>query len=165
MGINGTADFDFRKLFREYGKVGRRGKNLRPAFAKLAPFMTADQKQNFKRQEGPDGPWPPKAASTRGRQLKRASASARRKGRKPPKRGSKKLLGKLSTAFTVSFDRRELRAESKVPWSGVHQEGATVGRGSKIPARVHHWMSNEFLAIAEKQITDHVFGKFGRPAR
>ncbi len=162
MTLRATADLDLRKLFREYDKMGKRGKNLRPAFRVLVPFMKADQIENFKRQEGPTGKWPPKAASTRAKALGKARSSAKSKGRRPPKRGSRKLLGKLSKSFVVFFDRDGLIAESKVPWSDVHQKGGTVGRGSKIPARVHHWMSVDFLLIAKREIERHVFGKFGR---
>lgn len=143
MGLEATVDFDFRKLFREYEQVGRRGSNLVPVFRRLKPLMIADQKENFKRQQGPAGRWDRKAASTRAR------------------RGGRKLLGKLSTAFDVTFDRTEIRAQSKVPWSGVHQEGGKVGNNATVPARVHHWMSIEFLRFAEREIGKHVFGKFG----
>lgn len=55
------------------------------------------------------------------------------------------LLGKLRKSIErrVDVGQGEAIAESRVPWSGVHNKGGAAGHGAKIPARV-------FLTIDER---------------
>lgn len=144
MGMDIRLDLDLRELDKEFRKFNRRSRNLRPAFAKLAPFMEADQREHARLKEGPDGAWEDRAGSTKARHGRRS-----------------RILGRVASSFSVEFDRRELVSQSNVPFSLVHQKGGRVGNGAVLPSRVHRWMSNQFLNIAGPMIARHVFK--GRP--
>ena len=65
------------------------------------------------------------------------------------------MLGKLPTAFKVHVDSKSLRLESRVAWSGAHQDGASdAGRAPSIPRRTFFWLSSdvmrEFVDLIEK---------------
>ena len=154
-GMEATLDVDLRDVIDGFNDINRASRNLRPAFRKLSPIMRKDQTEHFRLRVGPDGAWPKKAASTRARN------KFLRKGRKP----SPSLLGKMRTAFSVDFTRSELTTLSKVDWSLAHQDGLVVGRGVKMPKRTHHYMSAEFLVIADREIEEHVFGPWEKGAR
>ena len=61
--------------------------------------------------------------------------------------------------------RTSLRGESRVPWSGIHQDGGTAGRGSRIPARPFLWMSEEFLRLATDRIGNRLVVAYGKDGR
>ena len=69
------------------------------------------------------------------------TAAQRRSG----KRASDKhrLLGKLASTLRASVKQNHLKVDSKVAWAGVHNEGGTAGRGSKIPARPFLFLEDE----------------------
>jgi hypothetical protein len=48
---------------------------------------------------------------------------------------AERLLGKVPQSIFSTIARGLLTIESKIPWAGVHNEGATVGRGAEVPAR------------------------------
>lgn len=154
-GMEARADLDLRDVFDGFRDINRAARNLRPVFRTLAPIMKKDQQEHFRLKVGPDGAWPKKAASTRARN------KFLRKGRKP----RAALLGIMRTAFSVEFSRSELTAISKIPFSGAHQDGARVGRGVNLPKRTHHYMSSDFLVVADRQISQHVFGAWERGAK
>lgn len=134
------------------------GRNLRPVWSKLKPVMIKDQKEHFRLRLGPDGIWPPRAETTGKRQLRSSRRRAIKKGRKPPKNASRRVLGgKMATAFGVAFNRDALAAKSKIPWSGSHQEGDQIGRGRwDLPKRTHLYLSDKFLALVEERIEQHL---------
>ena len=109
--------------------------DLRPAWKESRKPLRADQREHQKRQEGPDGTWAPRAASTKARY-------AQRKKRRTPK-----LLGRLPTATTTSIARSNMVLRSVVKWSGVHKSGGTAGHGAKIPARDFLYASDKVLAV------------------
>lgn len=111
----------FAEAHRELRAVGR----------DLVKPMRADQRAHAKAQEGPEAKWPPRASST--------VAKMRAQGRR------RRPLGRLSTAVTYRATSHAVIAESRAKWSGVHQDGGTVGRGSKIPARPFLWISDRLI--------------------
>lgn len=108
--------------------------DLRPAWREVRKPFRADLADHRKRREGPDGPWAPRASSTK----------TRTSGRKRARR----LLGRLPTAIVVKTDRGKLTATSRVRWSAIHQDGGRAGHGARIPARTFLWASERFLELA-----------------
>ena len=46
-----------------------------------------------------------------------------------------KLLGSVARQIVWSVQGNEVKTMSKVPWSGVHNEGGSVGNGASVPRR------------------------------
>ena len=88
------VEIDLREVDSAFRAMASAGKNLRPVFAKLKPLMFADQVDHHKKQEGPDGKWPPRADATRA------------KKRRGKLRTTKRALGnQMRTAFNSVFSR------------------------------------------------------------
>ncbi|MEM9487699.1 MAG: phage virion morphogenesis protein, partial [Myxococcota bacterium] len=121
-------------VMRALRQLERRARDLRPALRDTrSPFRT-EQRRHFRDEQGPDGPWPRRAAASESRVLGKACSAAKKKGRKRRPRRAPKMLGKLRQ-FKVRVRRRTIVAESPIKWSGVHQRGGRVGRGAMVPAR------------------------------
>lgn len=145
--MNLEATVSIRDVERALDRVGRFGKDLTGIHKALRPTLMRDQKRHRQQQTGPDGQWRPLSPFT----IERNKARARAKG----KRRSRKVLGKLPTAFKVFVDSKSLRLESRVSWSLAHQEGTTsAGRAPEIPKREFFWLSTEamrdFVALIEE---------------
>ncbi len=127
----------------------KRAHALGPAFRELKIPFKADQKDHGRRKSGPFGAWARRAPST----LAAYRASGKRRLPRP--------LGKLLSAITYAATTTGVSAESKVGWSDVHQDGGTVGRGSKIPARPFLWISRRLLDVAEDVFNRVMLTAFG----
>lgn len=146
-----------------------RGSRLHEVFKALRPELRDELKRRAKEESGPEGSWAPRAAATRQRLAERGATKTttrtqrRKKGFSGPLRQTtttKQLantLGRLPGSVTTRVTPRSLIAESKVPWAGIHNEGGTAGRGSRIPARPFVFMSEEFLRQAQRDLADFVF--------
>ncbi len=143
----------------------KRRKQLTRVFRKLRVPLRQDLAEYAKNQSSPEGSWPRRAPATERRVKERASTHTFTKKHKKPKIGPRRvetssrqmtdLLGKLPV--TVSTRTRggtaaSLIAESKVPWSAIHNEGGVAGRGSQIPARPFVFFSPPFMNTAVKAI-------------
>jgi len=134
-----TTKIDFSDVDRGFRALVREG-HSRGALRALVRPMRADQKAHHKEQRGPESAWAPRARAT---VLKARKGKGLRRGR------PKKLLGSLpNRTLVVTVKNGDVVAYSKVPWSGIHQEGGTAGRGAKIPARPFLWLSEDFFAEA-----------------
>jgi hypothetical protein len=143
-----TFDVDIEDVLDGLTSVAARVKDLRPVFVKLVPVAKRDLRASGRLREGAAKKWPPHAAST----LRKRRQSRRRRRR------VRQMMGQLTgTAVTVTARHDRLREESRVDWSGAHQDGATVGRGAKLPAREHVYFSEQFLELATKRLVDHVW--------
>lgn len=68
---------------------------------------------------------------------------------KSEQKGSK-ILGRLSSSIEAEVTSDTLRVYSRVPWSGVHNEGGTAGHGAKIPKRTFlEWTPERVVKIAK----------------
>lgn len=123
----------------------RRSKQLGPTFQSLKAPMRDDQKEHAKQKVGPDSSWPPRLPST--------IASHKKLPRK--------LLGRLPTAVSYKATGYSVTAESLVKWSLAHQEGGTVGRGARLPARPFLWISDKLLEVAAEALTKALAAAFG----
>ncbi|MDQ3295077.1 MAG: phage virion morphogenesis protein [Myxococcota bacterium] len=144
------ATFDTSSLDQALMSMSRRGKMLGQVFRDLKKPMRLDQREHAKDRSGPLGSWAARAPTT----LAKLRSGGRRLRKRP--------LGRLTTAVTYRATRTGLMAESRVAWSGVHQEGGRVGRGSVIPARPFLWISDELLRKAEDAVTSAILLAFGR---
>lgn len=154
-------NLDLDDVFEGLSAMSAAGKDMRPVFRKLVPIAEQDQKETKRKQEDESGRrWDRVARSTREKRLNKSRSRARRRGRKAPKRGGTRLLGKLPTEVRIEFTSTTMLRESRIPWSNVHQEGGTVGRGSKIPARPHVYFSEPFLDRAAEEMRCHLIEAF-----
>lgn len=149
-----TARLDTRSLKRGLRELGTQAERARPFFEALKAPLRQDQREHRRAQEGPKGTWPKRARTTSG---KRGSPSHNKK-----RRQRRRLLGKLPTAVRYRSDADEVSATSRVPWSGVHQDGGRVGRGAEVPARPFLWLSRGFLRDAGEALLDYVARNWGR---
>lgn len=77
-----------------------------------------------------------KAITRLRKQLARYQTTGKRVGGNRRKIQKHKLLGKLAQAFTFDlFDGNKVVISNHVPWSGVHNQGGTVGNNATLPAR------------------------------
>lgn len=146
-----TVDIDLSKVFAGYKQAERRSFDLTPVFRRLIPIAKRDIRKSAVLREGPDSKWP---------KLAKGTLKSRRKARKRGKRPAKGVLGKLSRAVRVTAGRDFLRETSLIPWSGVHQDGAKVGRGATVPQRTFLYFSNQFLDLTTEAIQTHVWSKY-----
>lgn len=137
------VEIDLRDVERGIAAMLRRGRQLGPVFRKLRQPMRQDLRQHAKDKEGPDGDWPALAMST----------VLARRGRR---RRSRRLLGRLPQAVKMFVSTDSVAAVSRVPWSGVHQDGGKVGRGATIPKREFMWLSPNFLEKATDEIAESI---------
>lgn len=165
-----SARLDVSDVERSFGNMQDAAKKLRPAWASLRRPMRDDQTDHARKQAGPEGKWPRNSAKTieRARQMRRGRRKAMKAAKTKAKFSNKtkrqfrasRLLGSLPnrTVKVFQLGGDGLVGESKVKWSGAQQDGARVGRGSRIPARPFLWFSDAFLAQAEQVIADHIVG-------
>jgi hypothetical protein len=109
---------------------------VREVFKELRKPALIDQRQHDQAARGPDGRWPPLAASTLARRARMTKTKSGRK-RKP-----NKLLGRLPKAMQSIVNTRSLIVRSRVKWSLAHQRGARVGNGAILPRRQFMWISD-----------------------
>lgn len=150
-------------------------KQLSPAWASLRRPMRDDQTDHAKKQAGPDGKWPKRSAKTeeRARQFKRGGRKKMKAAKTKAKFTNKtkrqfragRLMGSLPnrTVKVQQLGKDGLMAASRVPWSGVHQDGGRVGRGSRVPARRFLWLSDGFKAKVTETIERHLVEAFDAP--
>jgi phage gpG-like protein len=138
--VEPTFELDLEDVLRGYDAMRGAGADLSAAWRDLAPLAEHDQDAIAAAKEGTAGPWP-----------KRARGARRR---------ARKLLGRLPTSVHVKYDKHRFRKESKIPWSGAHQDGSTVGRGATLPQREHVYFTEEFLAAAIARIEQHLAEAF-----
>lgn len=161
--------FDDRKVRRGLRKMADQRKRLSKVFRQLRPVLREDLLQHAEAEESPSGKkWKPRAESTVARVEKRASTHTRvvRERRKRKMHGpqretrvSKKMtsvLGTLPLSVSTKTRGHSLTAKSRVEWSGVHNEGGTVGRGARLPEREFVAFSPSFLGTAEEELIDFV---------
>lgn len=140
-----TADLDMRAVDRSIDSALARGRNLAPIYRDLRGPLKVDQQDHARATEGPESKWPARAAST--------LAKLRSNGRR-----ARRPMGRLLTAVTYRSSGIGVVAESRIPWSGgAISTGGKVGRGSKLPARVWLWASDQLQRFAGELIMDFVF--------
>ena len=124
-------DVDLRDVFDGFQDVRqllkRHGRDVFTEAKRAIKADMRDQKRN--RRSATGVPWAPRAASSRER--------AQRGGKKRRKSASTGLLGKIPTAWSSRVDEGGLEMRNRVSFAAAHHEGATVGRGAKLPARPH----------------------------
>lgn len=110
--------------------------------------MRLDQRDHAAKAEGPESKWAPR---------KRLGT----KGKKAQRRNRRKLLGKLPRATIVFSRGGVVTAQSRAKFSAAHQDGATVGRGAKLPARPFLWISDGLETTAAVELQDAVLKAWG----
>lgn len=143
-----SATLDIGDVEEGLNAMERRARSLGPAFQELKKPLRLDQRDHSKKRQGPSAMWAPRTAST----MERARHGGRRM-RKP--------LGRLSGAVSYSADATGVRGVSRVLWSGVHQDGGTVGHRSRLPARPFLWISDAMLGIAENALGSALIRAYG----
>jgi phage gpG-like protein len=147
-GLFVSAMLDIGDVEEGLAAMERRARTLAPAFAALKKPLRLDQRDHSKKRLGPSAMWAPRAPST----IERARHGGRHL-RKP--------LGRLTGAVSYTADATAVRGTSRVLWSGVHQDGGTVGRGSRIPSRPFLWISDDMLHIAENTLGGALIRAYG----
>lgn len=156
--IDVDAKVDLRKVQNALRRLQLAGKDLRPVFAASRKNVRVDQRDHAKGEHGPDGKWPALARSTLAKKT-RQGKGRRHKGKKKRKRRVfPKMLGRLPRSFDIRFDRQRLVAKSRAKWSGAHQSGAIVGRGSRLPERSFLWASTSLLREIATRALDYLKG-------
>jgi hypothetical protein len=142
------AVLDLGDVERGLEAMQRRAHQLGPAFQRLKKPLRLDQRDHAKKRQGPDALWAPRAASTAARLLTG--------GHRP-----KKLLGRLPTAVSYTANATGVAGVSRALWSAAQQDGATVGRGSRLSARPFLWISDDMLGKAEDVIGGALVRAYG----
>lgn len=114
------------------------------AFAALKEPLKVDQREHAKSQEGPEGAWAARSASTMARRAFKGH------------RAAKRPLGRLPTAIQYTSDASGVYGRARVSWWRAIEDGARVGRGgrSKLPSRVFWYLSTGVITFAAKKFGD-----------
>lgn len=72
---------------------------------------------------------------------------------------SHQLLGRLRTAIRAKAEETRVVVENAIPWSRIHNEGGTAGRGARIPARVFLEITQRAAAELAQIALEHFMGK------
>ena len=158
--------------YRGFKEMIRRSKGIQKVLRKLRRPLQEDLKEHARSEDSPAGSWPRRSRKAEKRASRRRTRVVRGRERGAGKRvgarqavsfrGGSQLLGQLPDTVVVRQRRGSLIARSPVPWSGAHNEGARVGRGSRLPARPFVFLSPEFLGRAEVELADHVVGGWSK---
>jgi phage gpG-like protein len=160
-GLYVSATLDIGDVEQGLEAMQRRAHALGAAFAELKGPLRLDQRDHSKRREGPEGAWAPRAASSSaklrtGRRQRWWSRFRRTKYHRPAK-----LMGRLSGAVKYTANASGVTGVSRALWSGVHQDGGTVGHGSRIPARPFLWISDDMLTVAGNTLGNALVRAYG----
>jgi len=156
---------DLTELDRALADVEVRGKRMGPAFRALRRPLRQDQRSHARSEEGPDGAWPTRSPLTEARRVARNRRVRITKAmrtiaprRFAPRSTPKQLLGRLPAAMVVVVGELFVRATSRVPWAGIHQEGGSAGHGRRvrIPKRLFLWLSDKFLEETRAVLAAHI---------
>jgi phage gpG-like protein len=145
MGLRTSVSIDIGDVEKGLDAMERRAHALAPAYARIKGLMKEDQRDHAKTQSGPEGKWPARSAATR------------QHHRRLPRR----ILGKLPTAVAYRATATGAIGESRVKWGAAHQDGARVGRGSRLPARPFLWISDDLASKSADVIGKVVTEAFG----
>lgn len=96
-----------------------------------------------------------KALESLRRGLEKARTTGKRVGGDKRASENHRLLGKLGGSIVATIEGVKVRVESRVPWSGVHNEGGTAGKGARIPARVFLEITPEAAQALADIALDH----------
>lgn len=144
-----TSRLDSKVVEAAIRELARRGQNLIPAMRVIRKEMRVDQRAHARAKEGPESKWPPRSEAT---------IRAARKGSGRPRR----FMGRLTTAVDYIAEQRRVVGRSKVPWSGVHMEGGTVGKGVELPARPFLWISEKLEEVAATVLLRFLVNGWGK---
>ena len=142
-------------------RMRRRAASVAPVLRELRGILRTDLEIYARHEESPDGRWPARASTTTDRYRHRSSIRKTPALKKRIRRQRKRLLGMLPKVIHLRVGGNHLLAISKVPWSGVHQEGGVVGRGSVLPARPHVFISDTFFDYATERCLEYVMKGWG----
>lgn len=147
------AEIDLRDVEAGLTGMANAGRNLSPLLRRWKKPLRDDQRQHAREEEGPSGAWVPLSPWTMAKRLARKGKQGRRRRahRQGPLFSRKRVLGRLPSAINVISDAHRVAVVSRASWSGVHQDGGTAGRGSRIPARPFLWLSKKVVAYAADQ--------------
>lgn len=126
-----TAHVNIGGVLRAFERLKRT--DTSKAFRAAKKPARKDQRDHAKRQASAQGRWPGLADTTRARRARGA------------KRKSRKILGRLPAALQITSGKDFVRVTSRVPWSGVHQDGGAAGKNARIPRRQFLWISKDLL--------------------
>ena len=152
---------DMRRADRKFKKAKLAAGDLRPVFRQMKPVLKADTARHFQQQHGPDGPWPGRSRSG-WRRVRGKPGNTYKRGKRAGAlnaRGIKRYrlqLGRLRGVYTWKTAKQRMEMHSRVPWSGIHQDGGRAGHGAKIPARTFLWAGPVALHTYEKLAAEHV---------
>lgn len=122
--------------------------DIKQTFKRIEPSARADQQKHDRELEGPDGKWPPLAASTLERRTRPRGRDKKGKNRSWPT----KLLGRMPKAIRSTPTNRSLTVRSRIARFGyIHQAGGRAGHGARIPRRQYLWISSWLLRQVEEQ--------------
>lgn len=71
-------------------------------------------------------------------------------------KASGRILGRLASSISSKVTRGQLIVESKVAWSGVHNDGGTAGHGADIPARPFLYLDDKDHDVLRAMLEEHL---------
>jgi phage gpG-like protein len=161
--VGDGAYIDLTEVDRALADLEARAKRLAPAFRELRKPLRLDQRDHARGEMGPGGKWPARSPLTeerrraKNRRVRLTKAMQTIAPKKLRRRSTpNRLLGRLPAAVIYKSGELFVRATSRVAWSGVHQEGGSVGRGSRIPARPFLWLSDAIIDKAKETLAAFV---------
>jgi phage gpG-like protein len=93
------------------------------------------------------------------KKLAHARATGKRVGGDRRRSDKHQLLGRLRTALEGKIHGFTAILENRIPWSRVHNDGGTAGKGARIPARATLFILAEDVAAFAQIALDALMGR------
>ncbi len=173
MGRRGIRIEFERGFLRGFTRTGRAARNSSRIMGKLRRIQRVELDKFAKKEASPEGRWRRRASRSSSRAARRGARVIRGRTRQASKRrgartavrfsGGSRILGMLPSTVRTRRRQNELVSRSPVPWSGVHDVGGRVGRGSRIPARPFVFITPRTLREAADLGLENMLRTWRRP--
>lgn len=90
------------------------------------------------------------------KRLDKSIRGLRERQHRAQEKASTQTLGRIASSIKSKITRYDVTVYSEIPWAGAHNEGATVGKGSKLPKRTFLDLDDEDLEMLAKFIEAQV---------
>lgn len=168
-----TIELDKKGVFRGLRKIRKAANSPGKIMGKIRRVQRVELDRFARKEASPEGRWKRRASRSARRAARRGArvvrgrtrAATRRRGARTAVRfsGGGKILGQLPDTVVTRRRRSEIVSRSPVPWSGVHDVGGRVGRGSTIPARPFVFIAPRTLEVTEELALDLMLTAWRRP--
>ena len=160
---SGTMNTLRRKLSSEGARVDRRlaKRQALKDYSEKGQKLVGRAQRAAERRAAMREEWEPRAAGIAGPQTKDTAKATKKLGERIGRRQGRaeekiaayergEVLGAIASSIGYEVQGATLTVFSHIPWAGAHNDGATVGRGARVPERKFlQWTPERVAKLAE----------------